>query len=122
MKFRYLGWFFLFPALAGATYEYFNLVRSIDSEKLQFVSGEVSALRTYNGFSSFEVEGVVFRMQSFTPCIDQRKNIRDDLEVNIKFKLIPRWPGTFESYGCIVEIEYIGEVQSKRTGQMSRGT
>jgi len=123
MKLKYLGWLFLIPALAAATYEYFSLNRAIESEKTQFVSGKVSTLRTYNGYSSFEVEGVKFRMQSLIPpCIDQRDKIQDGLEVSIKFKSIPRWPGTLEGYGCIIEIEYIGELKSKPTGQMSRGT
>ena len=122
MKLKYLGWLFLVPALAAATYEYFSLNRAIEFEKIQFVSGKVSALRTYNGFSSFEVEGVKFRMQSLIPCIDQRNKIHNGQEVSIKFKSIPRWPGTLESYDCIVEIEYIGELKSKPIGLMSRDT
>ncbi|WP_288132591.1 hypothetical protein [Microbulbifer sp.] len=122
MKLKYLGWLFLLPAIAAATYEYFSLNRAIESEKTQFVRGKVSAFRTYNGYSSFEVEGAKFRMQSLIPCIDQRDKIQDGLEVSIKFKSIPRWPGTLESYGCIIEIEYIGELKSQPTGQMFRGT
>ena len=122
MKFRYIGLLLLIPALVAATYEYLSLKRAIESEKTQFVKGKISGVQTYNGFTSFEVGEVKFRMQSLLPCLDQRDKIHDGLEVSIAFKSIQRWPGSLESFGCIIGIEYIGEIKSKRSGQMSRDT
>lgn len=103
-------------------YEHVSLEKLVSEAKPEFTQGSITEVESYNSFSEFKVNGLLFRSEQHSmPCLNIINEIESNRVVKLKYAYVNSWPGSKASANCILEATSLTKKKS-RSGRSNLNT